>query len=391
VPNQFSQPVSLQANNVQLVGSQGLILGDSTVMGSLSVTAVTGDVTQTAPLNVTGTSTLTALQGDVMLEKANAFVQPVVVRAANATINSASALTLGASIVTGDLIAQVAQGDVTQTGALIVGGKTDITATAGNVTLTESANSFVGKVSADTSGTLSLTSSGPLILDKVTTVGDTLLSSHGKLDLGTSTFGAKFKANSGGFDIVQTGPIKIGGNSDFDAGSAKIDLFDPKNSWSGSILYKGGIVMINHPQLMNAVNAGTLVVRVETSVMQPVKVSAPPVSSASSSTVAAVSVAVARPATNGQTGLITVAVSPEAAAPGKSFSFSIEAHVSAGSSANTDVRVTQMDGKPLPDWLRYEPETKTFVATAVPPGAFPLQLKVGVAGVETMMVINEKP
>jgi hypothetical protein len=55
------------------------------------------------------------------------------------------------------------------------------------------------------------------------------------------------------------------------------------------------------------------------------------------------------------------------------------------------VKVTQVDGKPLPEWLRYEASTKTFVATTVPPGAFPLQLKVGIGGVETLMVINEKP
>jgi hypothetical protein len=260
-------------------------------------------------------------------------------------------------------------------------------------------NSFTDKVSVNTSGTLSLTTNGPLTIDKVTTVGDTVLNSNGKIDLGTSTFGAKVNVTSGGFDIIQSGPIKVGGNSDFNAGSAKIDLFNPKNQWSGSILYKGGVVMINHPQLMNAVNAGTLVVRVETSVVQPAKVSAPVTSgaaptgasSAAASGDGAVSIAVARPASNSQTGLITVAVSAEAAAPGRSFSFSIESHVPAAAAANTDVRVTQVDGKPLPEWLRYEAATKTFVATTVPPGAFPLQLKVGIGGVETLMVINEKP
>jgi hypothetical protein len=102
-------------------------------------------------------------------------------------------------------------------------------------------------------------------------------------------------------------------------------------------------------------------------------------------------VAVTRPASATETGLITVAVSSDAAAPGRSFSFSLEAHVPAATAANAEVRVTQIDGKPLPEWLRYEPETKTFVATSVPPGAFPLQLKVGIGGVETLMVINEKP
>jgi hypothetical protein len=84
-------------------------------------------------------------------------------------------------------------------------------------------------------------------------------------------------------------------------------------------------------------------------------------------------------------------VSSDVAAPGSSFSFSLESHVPTAAAANTDVKVTQVDGKPLPEWLRFEAGSKTFVATTVPPGAFPLQLKVGVGGVETLMVINEKP
>jgi hypothetical protein len=85
-----------------------------------------------------------------------------------------------------------------------------------------------------------------------------------------------------------------------------------------------------------------------------------------------------------------VAVSSEVAAPGRSFSFSIESHVPAAATS-AEVKITQVDGKPLPEWLRFEPATKTFVATTLPPGAFPLQLKVGIGGVETLMVINEKP
>jgi len=395
LPNRFADAITLQAAHVELVATNGLILASSTVTGSLNVTAATGSITQTGPMSVAGTSTFTATQGDVVLEQANVFAQPVVVDAVNATIYSAAPLVLGASNVTADLLINVAQGDVTQIGALNVGGKTDVTTLAGDVTLTEAFNSFTDTVSVNTSGALSLTTNGSLTIDKVITVGNTDLKSNGKIDLGTSTFGSKIKVNSGGFDIIQSGPIKVGGNSDFNAGNAKIDLFNPKNSWSGSILYKGGIVMINHPQLMNAVNAGTLVVRVETSVVQPAKLSAPLTTPAAAASTAetrgdgGISIAVARPAASNQTGLISVAVSSETAAPGRSFSFSIEPHVPAA--ANAEVKVMQVDGKPLPEWLRYEAATKTFVATTVPPGAFPLQLKVGIGGVETLMVINEKP
>jgi hypothetical protein len=50
-----------------------------------------------------------------------------------------------------------------------------------------------------------------------------------------------------------------------------------------------------------------------------------------------------------------------------------------------------MDGKPLPNWLRYDAANKTFTANEVPAGAFPLQLKVAVGNTESVMVIQEKP
>jgi len=40
--------------------------------------------------------------------------------------------------------------------------------------------------------------------------------------------------------------------------------------------------------------------------------------------------------------------------------------------------------------MRYDTETKTFIATEVPAGAFPLQLKVSGGGQETMVVIREQ-
>jgi hypothetical protein len=50
-----------------------------------------------------------------------------------------------------------------------------------------------------------------------------------------------------------------------------------------------------------------------------------------------------------------------------------------------------MDGNPLPTWLRFDPGNKTFVASDIPAGAFPLQLKVAVGNTESVMVIQEKP
>jgi hypothetical protein len=200
---------------------------------------------------------------------------------------------------------------------------------------------------------------------------------------------------------MQSGPVSFGGNTDFDAGTAKIDLFNPKNSWKGSIVYKGGIVMINHPQLLNATNAGTLMVRVDMSIqaVAVAKVFAPapaqsPSDVAQPATIsggASISVSVERAATPNQNGLVTVTVSGEIAAAGKGFAFSIDEHIPVDAAKGAQVRVSQVDGKPLPEWLRYEPETQKVVANSPPAGAFPIQIKASVGGAETIIVITEQP
>jgi hypothetical protein len=398
VPNQFTQALNLQANNVVLVGSNGLILGNSTVTGNMSVTAATGSVTQTPTgvVNVSGTSTFTATQGDVVLANANTFVQPVALNTVNATLNSTTALTLGTSTVRGDLQATAATGDITQTGALTVTGTSDLTATAGNITLTEAANSFRARVSVDTPQALKLEASGALSMGEVNVGTTTDLQSHGALDLGTSSvYTGKLTAKSGGFEITQSGPLKAGKDVDFDAGTAKIDLFNPKNLWLGALFFKGGIIMINHPQLLNAVNSGVLMVRVETTMAVSAKVGGDtptaPAQTTGGSGGGTVSVVVNRAPSTTQTGVIQVQVAPEAASAGKSFSFELDPHAVAGHAADAPLKISQMDGKPLPNWLRYDAANKTFMANDVPAGAFPLQLKVSVGSTESVMVIQEKP
>jgi hypothetical protein len=247
---------------------------------------------------------------------------------------------------------------------------------------------------------LSITTSGPLTLGKVKTGGDTVLNTVGRVDLGTSTFGGKLKVDSGGYEIMQSGPGNFGGDTNFQAGNAKIDLFNPYNLWKGSIVYKGGIVMINHPQLLNATNAGALIVRVETTMSAASqKVATPDATQASSAsaqpagpiTRSDVTVSVARPATSLQGGLMSVAVSAETVSAGKGFAFSLTEHIPADVPKATQVAVTQLDGKALPEWLRYDPQTQKVVATSPPPGAFPIQIKASVGGVETVIVITEQP
>lgn len=90
-----------------------------------------------------------------------------------------------------------------------------------------------------------------------------------------------------------------------------------------------------------------------------------------------------------QAGIITVSVPKEMATAGSGFSFPLPAQVTENS-AGTPVTVTTQAGEPLPRWLSFNPETKTFVASAVPDGALPMQVVVTVGGVRTTVVISER-
>jgi hypothetical protein len=72
------------------------------------------------------------------------------------------------------------------------------------------------------------------------------------------------------------------------------------------------------------------------------------------------------------------------------FSFSLPAQIAEQAAGTSGIQVTTASGQPLPDWLRFIPETHSFVATAVPDGAFPLQVIVAVGATRTTVVISEK-
>ena len=74
---------------------------------------------------------------------------------------------------------------------------------------------------------------------------------------------------------------------------------------------------------------------------------------------------------------------------GSGFTFALPDQVAQGAGSSI-VRVTTITGQALPAWLKYVPETKTFVASAVPDGAFPMQVVVTVGGVRTTIVISER-
>ncbi len=91
-----------------------------------------------------------------------------------------------------------------------------------------------------------------------------------------------------------------------------------------------------------------------------------------------------------QIGIITVSVPKEMATAGSGFSFPLPAQVTESAGANASIQVTTTSGGPLPGWLKFDPETKMFVASAVPDGAFPMQLIAIIGGTRTTVVISER-
>jgi hypothetical protein len=89
-----------------------------------------------------------------------------------------------------------------------------------------------------------------------------------------------------------------------------------------------------------------------------------------------VTVSLVRPATAQLPGLVSVSVPEAIVSSGKGFSFPLPTVLAEAAAAGGEVRVTRMNGRRLPSWLRYVPETKTFVSTALPAGALPLEVLV---------------
>jgi hypothetical protein len=104
-----------------------------------------------------------------------------------------------------------------------------------------------------------------------------------------------------------------------------------------------------------------------------------------------ISVSLVRPPSVSESGIITVSVPKEMATSGSGFTFPLPAQIVETATTNAaEIKVTTVNGDALPSWLRYSPETKSFSATAVPDGAFPIEIIVTVNGQSTTIVISER-
>lgn len=96
--NRFSGALAVTGSNVTLVDKGALVLGASTVTGTLAITSA-GALSQSGKLNVTGASSISARGQTVTLgDSGNTFGDKLTLAAATANVTAASKLTVAADI-----------------------------------------------------------------------------------------------------------------------------------------------------------------------------------------------------------------------------------------------------------------------------------------------------
>ena len=202
--------VTITAGNASLVDFDDLLLGATTVTGSL-VVETAGALTQNAALVAGSTTILT--RSDVTLNHADNSFGPLTLDAANASLNAAGDLDL-ASLNVGVLLNLVAGGDITQAKAITIGGDAFFTGT--NILLDNGANAFNGPVAFNGA--------------------NVTLHGVGDLDLGQSS--ASGNLDLAGNDITQTGTLTVTGTSLLN-GRGDVILNEALNDFGQAVTFHG--------------------------------------------------------------------------------------------------------------------------------------------------------
>jgi hypothetical protein len=402
--------------------------------------AAAGDINQGASSTLTVSAGPTDLKAgdDITLDKANDFKGAVTVLGGNdVRLNDVNSLTLGNVTVTGklevtsanDLVIdgnlnvaglklEATAGDITQaSGTLTVtAGSTDLKA-GDDITL-DKANDFNGAVTVLGGNDVRLNDVNSLTLGNVTVTGNLSVTSNGVLDLGTSSVGGNLSADSGGGAISQSGPLTVEGSSTLNAGGGAIELLNPNNRLVDGVTVTAILSSIVGDLLGQAQIAETAaIVQASLPVGQssvsslpggasprPLVMAPGPAAESSSSSGGAlgaggganssgVVVDLRRGQAASTNAMVAVSLPKGMATAGTGFSFELPESIRmAAQQAPPDTRVQASlpDGSQLPSWLKFDPERQRFDASAVPDGAFPMQVVVTVGSQRVVVVVSER-
>ncbi|HEY1172521.1 MAG TPA: hypothetical protein VGH19_14220 [Verrucomicrobiae bacterium] len=230
--NQFGSTVNASGLNVSITEANGLVMGNVTVGGNLTVSVTAGDITSTAGgtgIDVAGTSSFTASGAGVSItldNTSNDFTGAVSISGpgglANVSIFDLSALVLNAVSVTGNLT--VTATGITQSGVITVGGATTLDGNGSAIDLGTQNNNFNSVTASDATN---------LFLDDVNDIVLGAITISGNLTVDSGLTGAGVTGS-----ITQTGALTIGGTSTFTVNGANLSdvlLASAANNFSGAI------------------------------------------------------------------------------------------------------------------------------------------------------------
>ncbi|MEI8031543.1 MAG: MBG domain-containing protein, partial [Comamonadaceae bacterium] len=90
------------------------------------------------------------------------------------------------------------------------------------------------------------------------------------------------------------------------------------------------------------------------------------------------------------TGVVSVMVPREIATGASDFSFQLPEQITQDVPVGDVIQVKTIGGDALPAWLKFVPESNTFVSSAVPQGALPMEVVVTFGGKRSIVVISER-
>ncbi|CAN1553334.1 Filamentous haemagglutinin, N-terminal [Burkholderiaceae bacterium] len=360
VTQNFSQgasgSVSVGGNTSITDTTAGVQLGNLTSTGTLSVTSTDGAISQSSGSVITAqsTSSFTATQGGqpaaINLGNAgNDFVGAVSLNGSNVTIVDANALTLGTVTTAGNLNATAATNLAVN--GVVNASTLDLTATTGNVTQGTSSTLTVA------TGPTNLTAGGSITLD------------------GTNNFTGV--VNKTGTNITRD--VSVSPNvTAAQVVASKLLANNPTPPVMGTSLSNANI-----PQpLMVSATTQTLVTNDSGSSAN---------SSAASSQASGISVEQRNaPSSTGLSMMFAVSLPKGTSTVGAGFSFDLPESVRTAAAESSDIRANLPSGSALPEWLKFDVKTLRFDASAVPDGAFPLQVALTFGGQRTLVVISER-
>jgi len=218
--NDFQQEVRLAGANVEVVDTNGIDLGASTVTGTYRVTAGSA-VIDSGTLEISGITTITAgSSNNITLDHAtNNFAAAVEIASGkDVAITDEDAIILGASTVSGTYDI-TADGVVTNSGTLEISGITTITAGSGNnITLNSAANNFAAAV-------------------KIASGNDVAITDEDTIDLGDSIVSGTYAIIATAGNISDSGTLAITSTSTFTTNTdgADIKLDTTTNRFTGAV------------------------------------------------------------------------------------------------------------------------------------------------------------